>query len=84
MDNNNKVMAKIHVRRGNDAIVLTEAEFIEVYGTMIKQDERVTLMIGYYNIPLSANLALDIIEDGANARALDKFPGDWEVAVEEL
>ena len=76
--------AKIYVRRGNDAIVLTEAEFIEVYGAMIKQDERVTLMIGYYNIPLSANLALDVIEDGANARALDKFPGDWEVAGEEL
>ena len=84
MNNDGKVMAKIHVRRGNDAIVLTEAEFIEVYGTMIKQDERVTLMIGYYNIPLSANLALDVIEDSANARALDKFPGDWEVAVEEL
>ena len=84
MDNNGKVMAKIHVRRGNDVVLLTEAEFIEVYGTMIKQDERVTLMIGYYNIPLSANLALDVIEDGANARALDKFPGDWEVAVEEL
>ena len=76
--------AKIHVRRGNDAIVLTEAEFIEVYGTMIKQDEQVTLMVGYYNIPLSANVALDIIEDGANARALDKFPGDWEVDLEEL
>ena len=76
--------AKIHVRRGNDAIVLTEAEFIEVYGTMIKPEEQVTLMVGYYNIPLSANVALDIIEDGANARALDKFPGDWEVAVEEL
>ena len=76
--------AKIHVRRGNDAIVLTEAEIIEVYGTMIKQDERVTLMIGYYNIPLPANLALDVIEDGANARALDKFPEGWEVAVEEL
>ena len=76
--------AKIHVRRGNDAIVLTEAEFIEVYGTMIKPDERVTLMLDNYNIPLSANVALDIIEDGANARALDKFPGDWEVAVEEL
>lgn len=76
--------AKIHVRRGKDAVVLTEAEFIEVYGTMIKSEERVTLMIGCYNIPLSANLALDVIEDGANARALDKFPGDWEVAVEEL
>lgn len=83
MDNYGKVAAKIYVRRDKDAIVLTEAEFIEVYGTMIKQDEQVTLMIGYYNIPLPANRALDIIEDGANARALDKFPGDWEVAVEE-
>ena len=83
MDNCGKVTAKIHVRRGNDAIMLTEAEFIEVYGTMIKQDEQVTLMVDYYNIPLPANRALDIIEDGANARALDKFPGDWEVAVEE-
>ena len=84
MDNNNKVTAKIHVRRGNDAIVLTEAEFIEVYGTMIKPEEQVTLMVGYYNIPLSANVALDIIEDGANSRALDKFPGGWEVDLAEL
>ena len=76
--------AKVHVRRGNDAIVLTEAEFIEVYGTMIKPDERVTLMIDNYNISLSANVALNVIEDGANARALDKYPEDWEVAVEEL
>ena len=76
--------AKVHVRRGKDAIVLTEAEFIEVYGTMIKPEEQVTLMVGYYNIPLSANVALDIIEDGANARALDKFPGGWEVDLEEL
>ena len=77
-------MAKIHVRRGNDAIVLTEAEFIEVYGTMIKPEEQVTLMVRYYNIPLSAKLALDVIDDGAKARALDKFPGDWEVDLEEL
>lgn len=83
MDNYGKVTAKIHVRRGKDAIVLTEAEFIEVYGTMIKPEEQVTLMIDYYNIPLPANMALDVIEDSANARALDKFPGDWEVAVEE-
>lgn len=75
--------AKIHVRRGKDAVVLTEAEFAEVYGTMIKPEERVTLMVGYYNISLPANIALDVIEDGANARALDKFPGDWDVAVEE-
>ena len=76
--------AKIHVRRGNNAIVLTEAEFIEVYGTMIKPEEQVTLMIGYYNIYLPADIALDVIKDGANARALDKFPGDWEVDLEEL
>ena len=83
MDDYGKVVAKIHIRRGKDAVVLTEAEFIEVYGTMIKPEERVTLMVDYYNIPLPANVALDVIEDGANARALDKFPGDWEVAVEE-
>ena len=83
MNNYGKVMAKIHIRRGNDAIVLTEAEFIEVYGTMIKPEEQVTLMVGYYNILLPANRALDVIEDGANARALDKFPEGWEVAVEE-
>ena len=76
--------AKVHIRRGNDAIVLTEAEFIEVYGTMIKPEEQVTLMIGYYNIYLPADIALDVIKDGANARALDKFPGDWEVDLEEL
>ena len=76
--------AKVHIRRGNDAIVLTEAEFIEVYGTMIKPEEQVTLMIGYYNIYLPADIALDVIKDGANSRALDKFPGDWEVDLEEL
>ena len=84
MDNRGEVTAKIHVRRGNDALVLTEAEFIEVYNTMIKPEERVTLMVGYYNIPLPANVALDVIEDGANARALDKFPGGWEVDLAEL
>ena len=84
MDNCGEVVAKVHVRRGKDTVVLTEAEFIEVYGTMIKQDEQVTLMIGYYNISLPANVALDVIEDGANAKALDKFPGDWEVDLEEL
>lgn len=84
MYNYDKVEAKIHVRRGNDAIVLTEAEFIEVYYAMIKPEERVTLMIDYYNILLPANVALNVIEDGANARALDKFPGDWEVDLKEL
>lgn len=84
MNNYDKAEAKIHIRRGKDVVLLTEAEFIEVYGTMIKPEERVTLMLDNYNIPLSANVALDVIEDGANARALDKFPGDWEVAVEEL
>lgn len=84
MSDYGKVVAKIHVRRGNDAIVLTEAEFIEVYGTMIKPEERVTLMVDYYNISLPANVALDVIKDGANSRALDKFPGDWEVDLEEL
>ena len=84
MYNYDKVEAKIHVRRGNDVVLLTEAEFIEVYGTMIKPDERVTLMLDNYNIPLPANIALDVIEDGANARALDKFPSDWEADLEEL
>lgn len=41
-------------------------------------------MIGYYNVYLPADIALDVIEDGANAKAMDKFPGDWEVAMEEL
>ena len=84
MSNYSEVTAKIHVRRGNDVVLLTEAEFIEVYGTMIKPEERVTLMVGYYNIPLPANAALDVIEDGANARAMDKFPGGWEVDLAEL
>ena len=84
MDNYGKVAAKIFVRRGNDTVLLTEAEFIEVYSTMIKPEERVTLMIDYYNIPLPANVALDVIEDGANSRALDKFPGGWEVDLAEL
>ena len=84
MDNNGEVTAKVHVRRGKDVVVLTEAEFAEVYGTLIKPEEQVTLMIGYYNIYLPADIALDVIKDGANARALDKFPGGWEVDLEEL
>lgn len=76
-------IAKVHVRRGKDVVVLTETEFAEVCGTMIRLEEQVTLMIGYYRIYLPADIALDIIKDGANARALDKFPGNWEVAVEE-
>ena len=84
MDNNSEVTAKVHVRRGKDAVVLTEAEFAEVYGTLIKPEEQVTLMIGYYNIYLPADIALDVIKDGANARALDKFPSGWEVDLEEL
>ena len=84
MSDCNEVVAKVHVRRSKDAVVLTEAEFAEVYGTMIKPEEQVTLMVGYYNIPLSANVAIDVIDDGANARALDKFPGGWEVDLEEL
>lgn len=83
MDNYGKVVAKICVKRNKQTIWLTEAEFLKVYGTMVKPEEQVTLMVDYYNIPLPANVALDVIEDGANARALDKFPGDWEVAVEE-
>ena len=82
MDNNGEVVAKVHIRRGNDAVVLTEAEFAEVYGTLIKPEEQVTLMVGYYNIYLPADIALDVIKDGANARALDKFPGGWEVDLE--
>ena len=84
MDNNGEVTAKVHVRRGKDTVVLTEAEFAEVYGTLIKPEEQVTLMIGYYNVYLPADIALDVIKDGANTRALNKFPGDWEVDLEEL
>ena len=84
MSDCNEVVAKVHVRRGKDVVLLTEAEFAEVYGTLIKPEEQVTLMIGYYNIYLPADIALDVIKDGANSRALDKFPGDWEVDLEEL
>ena len=84
MSDCNEVVAKVHVRRGKDAVVLTEAEFAEVYGTLIKPEEQVTLMVGYYNIYLPADIALDVIKDGANSRALDKFPSDWEVDLEEL
>ena len=76
--------AKIHVRRGNDAIVLTEAEFIKVFGTAVKPEEQVTLMIDYYLVSTTAEKAMDIIEDAVTSRALDKFPGDWEVDLEEL
>jgi hypothetical protein len=41
-------------------------------------------MIGYYNVYLPADIALDVIKDGANTRALNKFPGDWEVDLAEL
>lgn len=84
MYNYEKVEAKIHVRRGNDVVLLTEAEFLKVFGTAVKPDEQVMLMIGYFLVSIPAEKARDIIEDAVTARALDKFPGDWEVDLKEL
>ena len=84
MDNCGKVAATVLVKRDKDMIRLTEAEFIKVFGTAVKPDEQVTLMIDYYIVFIPAERAMDIIEDAVTARALDKFPGDWEVDLEEL
>ena len=84
MNNYDKVVATVLVKRDKDMIRLTEAEFIKVFGTAVKPDEQVTLMVGYYLMSTTAEKAMDIIEDAVTARALDKFPEDWEVAVEEL
>ena len=83
MNNCGKVVATVLVKRDKDTIRLSEAEFIKVFGTAVKPEERVTLMIDYYLVSTSAENALDIIEDAVTVRGLDKFPGDWEVAVEE-
>ena len=84
MDNRGEVTAKVCVRCNKQPIWLTEVEFLKVFGTAVKQYEQVTLMIGYYLVSISAERARDIIEDAVTARALDKFPGDWEVDLEEL
>ena len=84
MDNNSKVVATVLVKRDKDMIRLTEAEFLKVFGTAVKPEEQVTLMIDYYLVSTSAEKVRDIIEDAVTARALDKFPSDWEVDLEEL
>ena len=84
MDNNSKVVATVLVKRGKDMIRLTEAEFLKVFGTAVKPEEQVTLMIGYYLVFTSAERVRDIIEDAVTSRALDKFPEDWEIDLEEL
>ena len=73
-----KVTATVLVKRGKDTIRLTEAEFLKVFGTAVKPEERVTLMIDYYLISTSADNVQNIIEDAVTARALDKFPADEE------
>lgn len=78
MDNYGKVVAKVCVKRNKQTIWLTEAEFLKVYGTMVKPEEQVILMIDYYNVFLPAEKAMDVIEDAITARALDKFPADEE------
>lgn len=76
METYGKVIARVCVKRGKEAIWLTEAEFLKVYGTIVKPEEQVILMIDYYNLFLPANKVLDTIEDAITARALDKFPAD--------
>lgn len=84
MDNNSKVVATVLVKRDKDMIRLTEAEFLKVFGTAVKPEEQVTLMIDYYLVSTSAERVRDIIEDAVTSRALDKFPSGWEVDLEEL
>lgn len=78
MVNYGKVVARVCVKRSKQSIWLSEAEFIKVYGTMVKPDEQVMIMVDYYNMFLPAEKAMDIIEDAITARALDKFPADEE------
>jgi hypothetical protein len=78
MDNYGKVVATVGVKRDKKIIWLTEAEFLKVYGTMVKPNEQVTIMIDYYLVTMPAENVMDIIEDAVTARALDKFPADEE------
>ena len=78
MSDYGKVAATVLVKRDKDMIRLTEAEFIKVFGTAVKPEEQVTLMIDYYIVSIPAERAMDIIEDAVTARALDKFPADEE------
>lgn len=78
MDNYGKVVAKVCVKRNKQTIWLTEAEFLKVYGTMVKPEEQVILMIDYYNVFLPASKVQETLEDAITARALDKFPADEE------
>lgn len=70
--------ATVHIRRDGKSVVLSEMEFLGVYGNYIKPEERVMLRIGNYNIFMTADNAESVIADKYTAEALDKFP-----AVEE-
>lgn len=70
--------ATVHIRRGGQSVVLSEMEFLVVYGNYIKPEERVMLRIDNYNIFMTADNAEGVIADKYTAEALDKFP-----AVEE-
>lgn len=50
----------VHIRRGGESVVLSEMEFLGVYGN--------------YNIFMTADNAESVIADKYTAEALDKFP----------
>ena len=71
--------ATVHILRDGKSVVLSEMEFLGVYGNYIKPEERVMLRIGNYNIFMTADNAESVIADKYTVEALDKFPGDLEV-----
>lgn len=73
-----KVVARVGIKHNRQTIWLTEAEFLKVYGTMVKPEEQVILIIDYYNAFLPASKVQAILDDAITARALDKFPADEE------
>lgn len=70
--------ATVHIHRDGKSVVLSEMEFLGVYGNYIKPEERVMLRIGNYNIFMAADNAENVIADKYTAEALDKFPADEE------
>ena len=70
--------ATVHILRDGKSVVLSEMEFLVVYGNYIKPEERVMLRIGNYNIFMTADNAESVIADKYTVEALDKFPGDLE------
>lgn len=68
--------ATVHIYRDGKSVVLSEIEFLGVYGNYIKPEERVMLRIGNYNISTTADNAESVIVNKYTTEALDKLPDE--------